>query len=199
MSIYRLKTAFQNRLRPISNTLVKQGFTANRVTISAVILSLVIAHLIAQRAHHHRTYWHLLPTGLFVRMAMNAIDGMMAREHGQASTLGAWLNETGDMLSDTVLFISLLGHTTHRGHLISATALSLVTELTAVMATLQTGARANHGPLGKSDRALALGILGVMMGLDKKPKHERLILVIGQALLIQTIINRGCYIIKHRQ
>jgi CDP-diacylglycerol--glycerol-3-phosphate 3-phosphatidyltransferase len=33
-------------------------------------------------------------------MALNAIDGMLAREHDMQSPLGAMLNELGDVLSD---------------------------------------------------------------------------------------------------
>ena len=42
-----------------------------------------------------RRRWPLLLVGpwLFVRMALNAIDGMLAREHGQKSALGGILNE----------------------------------------------------------------------------------------------------------
>ena len=46
----------------------------------------------------------LLPAVLFLRMALNAIDGMLAREHNQKSALGAILNELGDVFSDP-LFI----------------------------------------------------------------------------------------------
>jgi CDP-diacylglycerol--glycerol-3-phosphate 3-phosphatidyltransferase len=35
----------------------------------------------------------LLPVTLFLRMAFNAIDGMMAKEQGLASPAGAVLNE----------------------------------------------------------------------------------------------------------
>ncbi len=49
-------------------------------------------------------FW-LLPLVLFVRMALNAIDGMMAREFGQASKLGAYLNEIGDIVSDVALIL----------------------------------------------------------------------------------------------
>ncbi|TIV46437.1 MAG: CDP-alcohol phosphatidyltransferase family protein, partial [Mesorhizobium sp.] len=42
----------------------------------------------------------LIPLLLFVRMALNAMDGMLAREHGQASTLGMYLNEICDVVSD---------------------------------------------------------------------------------------------------
>ena len=47
----------------------------------------------------------LLPLVLFLRMALNAIDGMMAREFGQKSRLGAVLNELGDVLSDACLYL----------------------------------------------------------------------------------------------
>ena len=47
----------------------------------------------------------LLPAVLFVRMALNAIDGMLAREHGQKSALGAFLNELCDVVSDAALYL----------------------------------------------------------------------------------------------
>jgi len=40
-------------------------------------------------------------------MALNAIDGMLAREHHMQSKLGAILNELGDVVSDTVLIFLL--------------------------------------------------------------------------------------------
>ncbi len=41
-------------------------------------------------------------------MALNAIDGMLAREFNQQSTLGAILNEVGDIISDAALYLALL-------------------------------------------------------------------------------------------
>ena len=46
----------------------------------------------------------LIPVWLLVRMALNAIDGMLAREFGQKSGLGAYLNEIGDVVSDAALY-----------------------------------------------------------------------------------------------
>ena len=37
-------------------------------------------------------------------MAFNAIDGMLAREFGQKSRLGAYLNELTDVVSDAALY-----------------------------------------------------------------------------------------------
>ena len=36
---------------------------------------------------------------LFLRMALNAIDGMLAREFNQKTNLGAYLNELTDVIS----------------------------------------------------------------------------------------------------
>ena len=47
----------------------------------------------------------LIPITLLIRMALNAIDGMLAREHNMKTPLGAILNELGDVLSDSALYV----------------------------------------------------------------------------------------------
>jgi CDP-diacylglycerol--glycerol-3-phosphate 3-phosphatidyltransferase len=41
-------------------------------------------------------------------MALNAIDGMLAKEFALKSRLGAMLNELGDVFSDAALYLPLL-------------------------------------------------------------------------------------------
>lgn len=227
MSIYELKSRFQDTLRPVSDGLVELGVTANQVTISAIILSAGTAYVIAHLDQcsltnepspstptPHKIWW-ILPAALFIRMALNAIDGMMAREHHQASTAGAILNEAGDILSDSLLIASLapqLNH--HRGHyklserrhLQLINRLSTLTELMAIVSSLTTKQRANHGPLGKSDRAVVLGIIGVAMALDlprkisnarQNQRYVRPILWLNELMLIKTCVNRMSFIVKH--
>ncbi|MGP9545760.1 alpha/beta fold hydrolase [Psychrobacter sp. AOP7-B1-25] len=216
MSLYQLKTQFQNQLRPISNTLVEQNVTANQVTVSAILLSVGTAYVIAKPATEQQALWLLLPSSLFVRMALNAIDGMMAREHGQASILGAVLNEMGDIVADTALIASLAPHvaqhdlqinserqtgtrkslTTQR-HISSMVALSVGTELLGIASNTILGVRANQGPLGKSDRALVLGVFGAFMG-SKRPlslSHFKItpLFILTEALLLKTCLNRIRY------
>ena len=50
----------------------------------------------------------LLPIVLFIRMALNALDGMLARECNQQTRFGAILNETGDVISDIALYLPFL-------------------------------------------------------------------------------------------
>lgn len=40
-------------------------------------------------------------------MAMNALDGMLARERNQQASLGVFLNELGDVVSDAALYLPL--------------------------------------------------------------------------------------------
>lgn len=202
MSIYRLKTQFQNLLRPISDTLAMNGFTANQVTLSAIGLSVGTAYIIANPAKHNRQLFLLLPAALFCRMAMNAIDGMMAKEHNQKSDLGAVLNELGDLISDGALILSLSPHLDkkYQADLIKIFGLSLTTELIAIISSMMTGERANHGPLGKSDRAFLLGLIGLLVGsgVDLK-SYQKLLLTLTKIGLGITIAKRGLFIYKNRQ
>ncbi|MCG3841392.1 alpha/beta fold hydrolase [Psychrobacter sp. Ps1] len=227
MSLYQLKTQFQNQLRPISNALVEQNVTANQVTVSAVLLSIGTAYIIAKPAAEQQRLWLLLPSSLFVRMALNAIDGMMAREHGQASTLGAVLNEVGDMVADTALLASLTPHilthhindkewqtlianlptniSTSQHHITGLIALSIGTELLGVTSNTMLGVRANQGPLGKSDRAFLLGMLGAFMGIRAKAPvsikgqvalpaiRMSQLFILTEIMLLKTCLNRLRY------
>jgi CDP-diacylglycerol--glycerol-3-phosphate 3-phosphatidyltransferase len=104
-TIYDLKPKFQALLRPICVALVRAGITA-AVTAAALVLSMAHGAWLALMP---TSRWPLLllPVTLFIRMALNAIDGMMAREHGQASAAGAVLNELSDVVADAALYCHL--------------------------------------------------------------------------------------------
>jgi CDP-diacylglycerol--glycerol-3-phosphate 3-phosphatidyltransferase len=103
-TIYDLKPQFQKLLRPLAANLAKRGFTANDVTLGALLLSAAQGAWLALMPGS-RWPLLLLPVTLFLRMAFNAIDGMMAREHGQASAKGAVLNELSDAIADAALYL----------------------------------------------------------------------------------------------
>ena len=210
MSLYQLKTQFQNQLRPLSDALVERNCTANQVTVSALLMSVGTAYVIAKPVKDNQALWLLLPSSLFIRMALNAIDGMMAREHGQASKLGAVLNEVGDIIADAALIASLSPHFTNnkaqflekdsaskQHHIINLIALSTSTELLAITSDVALEARANQGPLGKSDRAFMLGVFGAFMGskapLSLPPIRIGQFCLLTEALLIKTCLNRLRY------
>ncbi|VWC88220.1 CDP-alcohol phosphatidyltransferase [Burkholderia lata] len=165
MSLYALKPKFQNRLRPFANSLAERGVTANQVTLFAAGGSIVVGAL-AGLGVFARALFLLIPLWLFARMALNAIDGMLAREHGQKSTLGAYLNELGDVVSDIALvlpFLAIPAFAPADVWLFALTA--VVVECAGLIGPLVGVSRRYDGPFGKSDRALALGAFALWIGL----------------------------------
>lgn len=196
-SVYDLKPKFQNLLRPLCGALARAGITANQVTVFAALLSLAegAAIFCTQGA---RWALLLLPVVLFVRMALNAIDGMLAREFGQKSKLGAILNELGDVVSDAALYLAFI--TFYWSDLfpvpLAITAfvvIAVMTEMTGVIAVQIGAARQYQGPMGKSDRALWVGVYAVFLVIDRRHGVDLIgIYFAFLALLgLWTIINRA--------
>lgn len=168
-SIYQLKPAFQKVLRPLVRRLAQRGVTANQVTIAAAALSVALGIALAI-VPASRLAWLLLPVLLFIRMALNAIDGMLAREHGQKSALGAFLNELGDVISDAALYLPVaLLPGVNAALAVLAVIAAILTEFTGVVASQIGVARRYDGPLGKSDRAFIYGALGLLIGIGIEP------------------------------
>ena len=103
-SIYLLKPNFQAWLRPLARTFAGLGVTANQLTLGACAISMGFGLLLTSRPQA-QTLFLLLPVLLFFRMALNAMDGMLAREFGQMSEIGTYLNELGDVVSDAFLYL----------------------------------------------------------------------------------------------
>jgi len=108
----------------------------------------------------------MLPLVLFVRLALNAIDGMIAREHGQATKSGKVLNELGDVLADAFLYLPLMAVPGAPEALIALAVLAgIAAEFTGVIAEAMGAGRRYDGPFGKSERAVAFGAAGLLLGL----------------------------------
>ncbi len=191
MTIYDLKPAFQALLRPTCRTLVRAGVTANQVTIAAMLMSVAVGAVFALNAT--QTWAALLiPVWLFLRMALNAIDGMMAREHQMQSPLGGFLNELTDVISDAVLYLPFALIAAISAELIVFIVFaSLLVEMTGVVAVQVGASRRYDGPMGKSDRAFAFGLLGLLIGLGVplEPWVNPALTVMA-VLAVWTIINR---------
>lgn len=191
-SIYDLKPKFQALLRPITRKLAALGVTANQVTLAALLMSVAVGACIALFPLSH---WPLLlvPPFLFARMALNAIDGMLAREHDMKSDLGMILNEVGDVLADAALYLPFGLVSGVSPQLVVVTVvLSIVSEMTGVVAVQVCGERRYDGPLGKSDRAFLFGVLGLVLGCGVEAGvWVDGLLVVAVVLLSLTTVNRG--------
>lgn len=190
-SVYDLKPAFQGVLRPIVGRLAAGGVTANQVTLGALLLSFAGGAAIVVWPEPRTLL--ILPVLLFLRMALNAIDGMLAREHAQKTRLGAVLNELGDVLSDAALYLPLAAVAGFEPWLVAGiVVLAVVSEMTGVLMQTLGASRRYDGPMGKSDRAFVFGALGLILGLGA-PAGIWLtaVLALVLALLGLTSLNRA--------
>lgn len=192
MTIYDLKPKFQNLLRPIVRQLFETGITANQVTLAALGLSIIVGALLAIFPSPY--LFILLPFVLFIRMALNAIDGMLAREHNQKSHLGAMLNELGDVISDVALYLPFVLIFPHAfWWILLILFLSVLTEFIGVIAQAIGASRRYDGPVGKSDRAFVFGALGLFVCIFPQlmtTSWINILFVILALLLFYTCYNR---------
>lgn len=197
MTIYDLKPRFQSLLRPACQVLARAGVTPNQVTLVALGLSVSAGLLITLNT---QAQWPLLllPAVLFLRMALNALDGMLAREHHQQTSFGAVLNELGDVISDAVLYLPLATRPQFSNALIvGIVTLAMLSEMTGVVAVQIGGHRRYDGPMGKSDRAFCLGGLALLAGLGiRATPWIPCILWMLVLLLGLTIYNRASRAIR---
>ena len=192
-SIYSVKPLFQKSLRPLVRLLARIGVTANQVTLLACALSITTGILLIAFRGRPRLML-ILPLFFFLRMAMNAIDGMLAREFGQSTPIGAYLNKLADVLSDTALylpfaFVAPFGPWSV-GLVVFAACIS---EMAGALGPLAGTTRRHDGPMGKSDRALVFGALGLCVGLGGPLPPVFFWTMPAIALLICcNIVNRVC-------
>lgn len=161
ISIYKLKPKFQSLLMPVLIFLHQKKISANQITLVSIFLSFVIGFLFWNSYKNHWLFL-ALPFGLLIRMALNALDGMMARLYNQQSKLGEVLNELGDVLSDVAIFFPLIKYNSQNISLIIVIIiLSVINEMAGLLAKIVSGERRYDGPMGKSDRAFAISIYGI--------------------------------------
>jgi len=189
-SIYQLKPKFQNLLRPLVIRLAEKGVSANQVTLSALALSIFIGLFIYLLPF--QLCFLLIPITLFVRMALNAVDGMLAREHNMQTPLGAILNELSDVVSDAALYLPFAVLAPfNAGLVIIIVLLSVISEMAGVVAVQIGASRRYDGPMGKSDRAFIFGLLALLygIGIDLQGTGNFLLGIVFLLLLL-TIYNR---------
>jgi len=126
------------------------------------------------------------------RLALNAIDGLLAREHGQATKLGAVLNEVGDVLADGLLYLPLMAVPGAPTILIGlAVLMGLAAEMAGVAVQTLGASRRNDGPMGKSDRGAVFAAVGLLLGLGLGPGWWLdLVMLAVTVLAALTIRNR---------
>ena len=189
MSIYSLKSRFQNLLRPIVRRLQAIGVTANQVTLFACAISIGVGCFLIEAP---RIWFAIVPVWMFLRMALNAIDGMLAREFGQKSPLGAYLNELTDVISDAALYLPFAFVPPFDWRSVGAVIFAAaVGEMTGVVAVMTGASRRYDGPLGKSDRAFVFSVIALWIALTTVlPQWANWVMWVVALLATVTVINR---------
>ena len=189
ISIYNIKPKFQKLLQPVLHVLHKAGFTANQITTLSLVLSLIIG-ILFWFAADYPVFFLALPVGLFLRMALNALDGMMARTYHQQSKQGEVLNEIGDVVSDLFIYFPLIrfeGAVLY--WVVAFICLSVVNEFAGILGKAVSGTRRYEGPMGKSDRAFVMGVYGLLcfFNVGFRPNSLYIFIILILLLLLSTI------------
>ena len=199
ISVYKIKPKFQQLLTPVLRWLYKIGISANQITIASILLSLLIG-IAFWYASSNKLLFLVLPIGLILRMALNALDGMMARTYNQQTKKGEILNELGDIISDLFIFFPLLVFEQANIYLIVIfICLSIINEFAGLLGKIISGERRYDGPMGKSDRAVIIGLYGIlsyfMIGFGEYSfwvfSTINLLLVVSTAIRINKSLKKG--------
>jgi len=167
MGIYSIKPWFVRRLRRVEDALVTRRVSPDALTALAVVASIAAGAAIAAGGMLGSPLWWLaVPPLVLVRLALNALDGQVARRTGRARPSGTALNEIGDRVSDAAL-IGATGFVVQPALATGALASSFLVSFTGVLALALTGRRDSAGPAGKADRAAlvaAAATVAVLVG-----------------------------------
>lgn len=191
MTLYNIKPGFQALLRPLVRKLASMGVTANQVTLMAALGSMITGSVLVLLVDIPQLFL-LIPVWMLIRMALNAVDGMLAREFGQQSKLGAYLNEVSDLVSDAALYMpfALIAPFNIHGMALIVF-LALISEFVGVLGLTVGASRRYDGPMGKSDRAFVFGALGLWAGVSGAlPGWVHWLIPVLSLLLTVTIVNR---------
>lgn len=190
-STYSLKSRFQQRLLPIRDWLITRHISPNTITLSTCGLCLLYACLLAWKPTRYITLIGL-PVFLFIRMALNALDGMVASATQQQTPLGSVLNEVCDIISDVALFsIFIVFLPVKLEYWVALLILIILSEFVALAIFQAINKRPYSGPFGKSDRAVYLAIVGISyLIFPTVSQIYNVFAIIGILLSLTTLLNR---------
>jgi len=171
ISVYDIKPKFQKLLFPLLTVLRRLGITPNHITVFSILFSFLTGFLFLQ-ATENKIFYLVVALGLLLRMGLNALDGMMANKYNLKSTKGEILDEIGDVISDIAIYFPLLYFENFKfEYVVLFIVLSVINEFCGVLAKSISGERRYDGPMGKSDRALFIGILSIYLFFSQEAHY----------------------------
>jgi CDP-diacylglycerol---glycerol-3-phosphate 3-phosphatidyltransferase len=188
--LYAVKPWFVSRLRRAEDALVAHRVKPDVLTYAAVALStLAGAAIIAGALLGAPILWVLVaPLGL-ARLALNALDGSVARRTGRATPFGAALNEICDRISDVVLIGAALV-VAPAELVLAAMTLTLLVSVAGMSGLSASGHRSYAGPMGKADRVAVLSIGALLAALTASATAFQIALIVLCAGGVVTFLAR---------
>ncbi|MCC7367250.1 MAG: CDP-alcohol phosphatidyltransferase family protein [Chloroflexi bacterium] len=180
--IYVLKPAFQRSLGGIERWLVARRVHPDWITGAALALS-VGGGLAIYAAPERLWLLALIPVVAVVRTALNALDGLVARNTGLARPWGEVFNELSDRVADVAL-LGGLALASPSSLVLGACAIimMLLSSYLAILSKAAGGRRQYMGPMGKADRMVLLAVgtpLGFWLPLTWVYNGLLVILLVG--------------------
>jgi CDP-diacylglycerol--glycerol-3-phosphate 3-phosphatidyltransferase len=179
--VYAAKPWFVRRLARLENAFVRRGVSANSITLGAVAVSVVGGTLLALGGLvGEPRLWLFVPPLAVARLALNALDGSVARRSGTTGPFGVVTNELGDRLQEAAL-MAPLALVVSPVLAVGALAASFLTSTCGLLGQTVGGERLTTGPAGKADRVLLLASGSLVAGLagDETPLGIALGLVLA--------------------
>jgi CDP-diacylglycerol--glycerol-3-phosphate 3-phosphatidyltransferase len=194
ISIYRLKPAFQKSLEPVLRRFVSAGVTPNAVTLGTCVACALYGAVLATNAVGElpARVLFLYPFVQLLRMALNALDGMLANRLSLQSTRGAFLNEVCDVVADLALTLPFIAWVSPNLEMLLAAIIlvSLLAEFVGLSAVVAGVKRNFLGPFGKSDRAAYFSVLAILIAIHSSESVVQTTMLVGIALGLMTLVNR---------
>jgi len=158
VGLYSTKRRFVAALVGLEDRLVAAGVRADTLTHAALPMGIATGLALVAGAHLQPACWLAVAPLSLGRMALNALDGAVARRTGTTHTRGAVLNELVDRAADVSTVAAGYLLPIHPALVTAALLGTLLVPFVAVVTQAATGTRLHDGPMGKPDRVLVLSL-----------------------------------------
>ncbi len=163
MGIYDIKPWFRQQLQPLIKLL--WNVHPDVLTWMAVVLSIVAGVLLYMSFWTPWLAFVVIPL-LFLRLALNALDGLLAQQTGKARVAGEVLNEMTDRVADVAIFLGLtMCPLTDKFIGFVSIICIVMVSYTGILGKAVGAERVYSGVLGKADRMIYLMVVCLVYGL----------------------------------
>jgi CDP-diacylglycerol--glycerol-3-phosphate 3-phosphatidyltransferase len=188
--LYGAKPAFRSLLGPAADALARRRMSPDTITFGGVAAAAAGGAALALVGGQPRVAL-LVPVLAALRIALNALDGMVAERRGVARPWGGVLNEVADRVADVALFGALLlVPESSPALVVAAVVAALLASHVGVLAAAVGGRRVYRGVLGKADRMALLSLAALVAGLTGDLTALRLLPILLAIGALVTAIQR---------